>query len=217
LAFGQNVLSQNAVGYVKVTVAPGDLALVSQDFDDIDGNPQTISTVIGDQLPANSAAFIWDAANQQFNTEDFVPAAKGEDPTWTPDTNALARGVGFFIQAASDAASAADVYLLGEVPSIGITDLDKAPGLTMLGIPYPATVDWTNTALALEAVTNDVLFIWDQTGQAYNPQDFVPTAKGQPPEWPDKTLQIAPGEGFFYDNVTTNTLEVTETKPYTWP
>lgn len=218
LAFAQtNVLSQNAVGYVKVSIDAGTLALVSQAFVDIDGNPQTMSTVVGDQLPNASRAFIWDSGAQQFGQESFVPAAKGADPTWTPDTNVLEPGVGFFLECATGGDPSYDVYLLGEVPSAATTDLTTVPGLTMQGFPYPATEAWTNTATAQAAVNGDRLFLWDQGGQQYDQISFVPAAKGADPTWSDESIQLAPGEGYFYDSGAAGPVVSTEAKPYPWP
>ena len=53
LAFGQEVLSRNAVGYVKVTAPKGKFTLVSMDFVDMGGG-KTASDILGDQLPAGS-------------------------------------------------------------------------------------------------------------------------------------------------------------------
>lgn len=218
IAFAQtNVLSQNAVGYVKVSIDVGDLALVSHDFVDIDGLPTTISDVIGDQLPNGSAAFIWDEGGQAFMSEDYVPAGKGLPPTWQPDTAVIEPGVGFFIEAANLGGPTYEVFMLGEVPSVETNDLTTVPGFTMLGYPYPATEDWTNTALAAAATQNDELFLWDQGSQAYTTDSFVPAGKGLPPTWSNPARTIDPGVGFFYDSAAGGPVVATETKPYAWP
>ena len=82
-AFGQtNVLSQNAGGYVKVSINEGDLAMVSYDFLDIDGNPTTASDVIGDQLPLGSRLFLWDAGSQAYVIENFQAGLKAAADAW---------------------------------------------------------------------------------------------------------------------------------------
>lgn len=207
-----NVLSQNAVGYVKVSV-PAGLQLVSQDFVDIDGNPQSPSTVINDQMPVGARLFVWNVGLQQFDIENYEAGKKGNPDSWNPDTAALEPGVGFFLESPS----AADVMLLGEVPDAATTDLSKTEGLALFGFPYPATQSWTGTALATSALVGDRLFTWNVGLQQYDIANYEAGKKGNPDSWSNPSDTIAPGQGYFYESGDSNTVVVTETKPYTWP
>jgi hypothetical protein len=223
VSFGQtNVLSQNAVGYVKVSVDEGDLAMVSYDFLDIDGNPTTISDVAGTQLPLNSRAFLWNAAGQSFVIENFQAGLKAAADAWAPDTNPIAPGDGLFLEAATGGASSSyDVFMTGEVPgdnnNSGTTDVAVADGLSLAGYPYPASVLWTSTTLAAGATVGDRVIGWDAGAQGYTIDNYQPGLKAAPDAWSNPGDVIEPGEGFFYENITGGGYSWIELKPYAFP
>ena len=221
-SFGQtNVLSQNAVGYVKVSINEGDLAMVSYDFLDIDGNPTTASDVIGDQLPLGSRLFLWDAGSQAYVIENFQAGLKAAADAWAPDSNAIGPGDGFFVEAASGGGSASyDVFMTGEFPGANnnsdSTDVSIASALTGAGYPYPASIDWTATELALGAGVGDRFLNWDTAAQNYNLANFESGLKAAANAWSNPSEVIEPGEGFFYDN-NGGARTWTEVKPYAFP
>jgi len=223
VSFGQtNVLSQNAVGYVKVSIGEGDLEMVSYDFLDIDGNPTTISDVAGDQLPVGSRAFLWDAPGQSFVIENFQAGLKAAANAWAPDTNPIAPGDGLFLEAALGGASTAyDVFMTGEVPggnnNSGTTTVAVANGLSLTGYPYPASVSWTSTTLAQGATVGDRFIGWNSGLQGYNIANFQPGLKAAADAWSNPGETIEPGDGFFYDNSTGAGYDWTEIKPYAFP
>jgi hypothetical protein len=212
-----NVLSQNAVGYVKLAVDRGALVLASQDFLQIDGSDQTVSDVVGDQLPENSQVLVW--SGLQFNEETYEKPTKNDPAAWTPDTNLLGPGIGFFMKCADTAPDASyDVFLLGEVPSEATQptkDLWKMTGFTLMGYPFPANQWWTNTDMAATAVENDGLYLWN--GAGYDESYFEKPTKNDPPVWTDPSVIITPGMGFFYQNNSGGDVMASETKPYSWP
>jgi hypothetical protein len=204
-----NVLSQNAVGYVKVSLTGGELKLITHQFNDIDGNPQTPSVVLGDQMPVNSKVFTWNGTS--YDIEDYLAGTKTNPNAWAPDTAALEPGVGFFVEAPD----AADVYLLGEVPADASNDLVAQPGLTALGFPFPASQAWTGTATAAGANLNDRFFTWN--GSSYDIDDYLAGTKTNPNAWTNPDKVLTPGEGWFYDSTLGEARTATEVKPYAWP
>lgn len=201
LAFGQEVLSRNAVGYVKVT-APKGFTLVSMDFDSMVGD--TAADIIGDQLPTGSSVLFWDPVAQVYVAESKTRSG------WT-GTNQITRGRAMFLNVASDAVSNEyQVYLMGEVPaSTGQTY--KTAGFYFQGYPYPVGILWTNTDISAQAAVGDSLLWWDTGAQGYVASSK--TRSGWGGDGPTKTLN--PGEGFIMDSAAA--LTVNETKPYTWP
>jgi len=208
-----NVLSQNAVGYVKVTVpANGGLALVRMDFNSIDGSPVTVSTAIGNQLPQSSVVHIWDAAANQYASPSSVLTRGG----WVPNPT-LNRGTGFWLQNAS-AGPEAQVYLMGEVPSAlnggGTTTVNNIDGVDLIGLPYPVSVAWTSTALSVTLPQGSVLHRWDSVGQSYVSPSSVKTRGG----WIPAPGNIQPGQAFWVDLASNSGLfSWTVVKPYAWP
>ena len=214
LAFAQtNVLSQNAVGYVKVTADRDAFALVRNDFYDIDGNPTLPEDVLGAQLPFNTSVLVWNG--MEFEEEKYLAATKTTPEGWAPNTHVLAPGVGFFINVPASAPAASyDVYLLGEVPAVATTDVTLAEQFTLTGYPYPASVSFTNTAMATGPNFNDTLFTWN--GAGYDENKYLAATKTTPEGWSNPTQEIVPGEGFFFQNVGTARI-ASEAKPYAWP
>lgn len=209
MAYGQtNVLSQNAVGYVKVTVDAGDLALVRNDFVNIDGSPVTIPTLLGDQVPANSVAHVWDRVGGS-----YASVTKGGRGWPAGATNELMRGDAFFLQIPAAAAEASyDVYLLGEVPADAEATVANIQ-VDAIGYPYPAAVNWTATTLSESMAASDTLHVWDQATQTY-----VSITKGGR-GWPAAadTVVIEPGQAFWVETAAATPADWTETKPYDWP
>ncbi|RKX32994.1 MAG: hypothetical protein DRP22_01375 [Verrucomicrobia bacterium] len=204
------VLSRNAVGYVQVSVPSGGYALVSLNFESLDGSDLTIADVVGDQLPVGSYAHIWDRNSKVYQSELRTRGG------WSPGTNVITRGVGFWLEVPSSAATASEhiVYVMGEVPDSfnqgATTTISNVQGLDALAYPFPSAVVWTNTALASNALVGDYLHVWNVTSQSYN--SYLKTRGG----WttPDN-FTIEPGQSFWFE--TSGTQDWTEIKPYTWP
>lgn len=204
------VLSRNAVGYVKITAERGKLVLGRLDFEAIGGGGIAVSNLFGDQLPANSQVYLWDRASAQYKT--CFKAARGG---WSGGSNIVTRGEGFWVRVPAAAASNAyDVFLMGEVPdrfTAPTTTIANLSGANMLGYPYPVQRYWTNTTLANEAPANASLYLWNATNQAY--EVHTKTIRGG---WATATNVILhPGVGFWLRN--TGTVTWVELKPYTWP
>ena len=201
LAFGQEVLSRNAVGYVKVT-APKGFALVSMDFENMGGD--TAADIIGDQLPQGSSIFFWDPVGQTY---------VGETKTKTgwAGTNKITLGRAMFFSVPNTAASNEyQVYLMGEVPAT-TGQTYKTVGFYFQGYPYPVAQTWTNTDIAKQTAQGDSIFWWDVSGQTYAGATKTKTGWGGAAT--NKVLN--PGEGFIISAIAA--LTVNETKPYTWP
>lgn len=202
-----NVLSQNAVGFVKVTINEGELALVRYDFENIDGSTPNLESIVGDQLPNNSAAYYWDrvAKTWQLNVKSARSGWPAQD---------IARGDAFFLLPATGGGQASyDVHMLGEVPGSN-NNADTTPVSTVegdaVGFPYPASTLMEDTDLGTQAAANSAVYTWDAVGQAWN----APVLKSARSGW--GTLSIEPGEGYFFLSTGGN-IDAVETKPYDWP
>ncbi|MCP5489142.1 MAG: hypothetical protein H7A43_10910 [Verrucomicrobia bacterium] len=210
-AFAQTnqVLSRNAVGYVKVEVDKGELALVRMDFENLQGVDNTVTNLIGDQLPSGSSVLLWDKVAQQYTAENKIRSG------WSPGTNVITRGTSMFLKPSATAASNTyTVFLMGEVPdrfTAPTTTVLGVTGLNPLGFPYPVQVAWTNTGLAKNSVSGDSLLVWDQNIQNYVAYNRTRSGWGA-----GETLVLQPGQGFWFRNVT-STQDWSEVKPYTWP
>ncbi len=216
LAYGQtsNVLSRNAVGYVKITVRSNTLFVARNDFESLGTAPLAISNAIGDQLPGGSQIILWDKVGQTFKSP-IIKTFSG----WGPQgSNRLARGDAFFIRLPSTVPSNSyQVYFMGEVPdrtkATGTgTTFNILPGLNLNGDPYPVSRKWTNTAMAGALPGGSQLLTWNETNQTYN-SPIIKTFSGWGPV--GNALTIEPGVGFWIRS--TGTVTFSEGKPYTWP
>lgn len=211
-AFAQTnqVLSRNAVGYVKLQVETGKLYLARLDFEPLNGVPFTVTNLIGDQLPQGSGVLLWDGAAQS-----YLPINKTRSG-WSPGTNVISRGESFFVRGpASGSSTGYTVFLMGEVPDRFTAPTTTAPvyqGLGMFGFPYPVEVLWTNTTLAQGSAQGDGLLVWDAVGQTYVPYNKTRSGWGTA-----DSLVIQPGQGFWFRKGTAGTTNWIESKPYTWP
>ena len=204
LAFAQtNVLSQNAVGYVKRTVNPGEFDYIQIPFVTIDGSTNKVSDVFGD-LPDGSNVLTWDPVGQTYiqSSKSFFG--------WAPDVD-LVLGQGFFLQIPGTEAAPVDVYLLGEVPSDATVDIPlvSGGGFAAVGVPYPAALTIETSGLDAALVSGDSVLVWDIVGQGY-----VQVSKSFF-GWAPANTPLNPGDGFFVQAAAGGTY--TETKPYSWP
>ncbi|HRZ13461.1 MAG TPA: hypothetical protein P5567_13515 [Kiritimatiellia bacterium] len=206
VAFGQQVLSRNAVGYQQVTLPKGQLSLVRHDFEELD-TPLTVSNVFA-SLPQNSKVYLWKADQSGYQTY-----TKAFGVGWTGATNELERGRAFWVQIPATAASNNyQAFLMGEVPdrfTATNTTIPVAAGFTLSGYSYPVDQYWTNMSIAKMAPNNSKIHVWNGSG-------YVTYTKAFGVGWSAATnLVITPGMGFWLQwAAATNWNEV---KPYTWP
>ena len=205
------VLSRNAVGYIKTTLQTNKLYLLRNDFVGLQA-PLAISNAIGNQLPINSQVLLYNEANQTYKAA-IIYTAFG----WgTGGTNRLPRGEAFFVRMPAAAASNQyQLFLMGEVPdtiTAPTTTFNTVTGLNMDGYPYPTEARWTNTQYSKSLAINAQILTWNVTNQNYNAA-VIKTAFG----WgaSGNALIIPPGQGFFIRS--TNAVSFGEAKPYTWP
>lgn len=208
-AFAQtnSVLSRNAVGYVKVDAVRSNLSFIVHNFIDINGGPVTVTNLLGTQVPVGTSVLIWDSAVQQYRGESRTIVG------WSPGTNRLTAGRGFWMRIPAGAASNSyAVYLMGEVPdktTLPTSTVSVVSGLNMVGYPFPVRTHWTNTTLAKSAPIGSQALFWNVTGQSY--QGASRTVVG----WSPSTNVLSPGQGFWFR--TTSATNWQEVKPYTWP
>jgi hypothetical protein len=206
LAFGQTqVLSRNAVGYIKVNIEKGKMMMIQTPFENLNGSGQyVVGELLGSNFPSGATAYFWNKDRQSYQSEGFVTR-------WIPGTNKFSRGMGMFLKIPASAASNSyDVFMMGEVPdktTAPTTSMFIVQGLQMMGFTYPVATPLSNTLLATTAKRGDTLYYW-KTNQSWGSEGFIT-------RWVPGTLVMEPGQSYYYK--TTNAQVWTETKPYTWP
>ena len=191
---------------IPLQTGGGAMIVVRYDFDPADGSAPTLSTVLGEQLPAGAAVKFFDPTNQVYVPIEWNPAAG-----WTNDYP-LPRGRGFWVVTpATGLPGPVAFYLGGRVPTNALADLPtNLPNFNLLGLPYPMARRFGDTALASNTLNNSQWTVWDATAQQYV---TYTKAKGSWSTGGART--VAPAEGFFLRSPTNRSW--TEPKPYTWP
>ncbi len=206
-AVAQEVLSQNAVGYIKVNLPANKFVSVAQPLNNMGKAENKFGeTSIAQELPQGSTVFFWDTVAQGWGGGG--KSGKG----WAPgqSNKVIAAGEGFFIKSPQDG----EVTITGEVPDE--PSLDRViPGNKAFGSlanPYPVDFKFGESDVAKNASQGSTVFFWDLAAQGWG--GGGKSGKGWAPGQSNRV--VAAGEGFFLkeaEGVTT----ITTVKPYTWP
>ncbi|MBR4190046.1 MAG: hypothetical protein IKQ55_08815 [Kiritimatiellae bacterium] len=209
-ASAQEVLSANAVGYVKRTIPAGGLQIVSIPFDNIaseDGSYKFADTQIANDLPQGSSVMFWDAEKQGWSA-----GGKGAKGWSAAQANyVISAGESFFVKNATS--GELEVTAAGEVPSATTISRAYAGGgaLSVMANTYPVDTKFADTELANQLPQGSSVMFWDTEKQGWSAGGKG--AKG----WSaaQANYVVKAGEGFFIKAGTEGTWEAV--KPYTWP
>ena len=216
------VTSINVAGYVKATLNRGQYSMLRYDFFMMDGSP-TVSNIFGSQLPVGSKVFRWTGSG--YATEEFKIKI-GPPPTflnlgtnWTPGTNHLDLGAGFWAYVPPSAPQATyTLNLMGEVPNNPTSTIPILGSYNLIGYSYPTDIMWKDTALAQNAAVGDKVFFWN--GGGYDSSEFKikigppPTFLNLGTNWTGvgTSYVVRVGNGFWFQ--ATSGRNWTETRPY---
>ena len=207
LAQTNQVLSRNAVGYVKKTVEADKLDFITMTFEALVPGGNTISNVVP-VASNNTALIVWNPTSQEYIT---YLRSKGN---WgVAGSNVLPRGQSFFLR--SPAGNNQQFFMMGEVPdrfSAPTTSVSVVEGISAVSIAYPVDTVWTSTAIASSLANNDQLIIWD-----YASQNYITYLKAKGAWGVASNLVIKPGQGAFIRKFGAGTTTWQQPKPYTWP
>lgn len=216
-ASAQEVLSANAVGYIKKTMpAMGGFVMMSIPLDSMtDTNIVFGRTSVAQEAPQSTIVYFWDQAAQMWGA-----GAKGIKGWAAGQSNrVVAAGEAFFLRSPTNAVDPIDVTITGEVPpTIGQPMLSRgvvAQGnLGTLANPYPVDFKFGESQVAKDAAQGSVVYFWDQGAQLWGAgaKGLKGWAAGQ------SNRVVAAGEGFFMKASNATTFAWTEpVAPYTWP
>ncbi|MBN1676807.1 MAG: hypothetical protein JXR37_37535 [Kiritimatiellae bacterium] len=229
-AWGQSgtVTSANRVGYVKVTVAAGDLVMCGLNF--TDAATPTINEVFKDQLTGHSLLptlsdniIMWDPIAQGYVTY----WKKSTDLQWyrlgegSATDDPIDSGEGFWIK--SNQPFSQDLYLLGTVVDEPVSVMLYA-GLNFVAYPYSASQLLNSASLkdiaaghSLLPTLADQVIWWNESLGRYETYWFK---TGSPSQWvklyeegSPATFELKIGKGFWYKRFGA-TVPWSETKPY---
>lgn len=208
------VLSGNAVGYIKRTVpAAGKLAAVAHPLNSMSaGTLMFTNTSIATEMPNGSWAYFWNPITQK-----WVGSQKSGKGAWdgVAQEKEVLTGEMFFLKTPAIQVTDVAVTITGEVPDE--QTLTRAVqgnnAIAALGNPYPVDVAFTNMDVAKNAANSSWAYFWNN-----DTQRWVGSQKSGKGAWDGvaqaKTVQA--GEGFFLKDFGPGSVW-TNSKPYTWP
>ncbi len=213
-ALAQEVLSANAIGYIKRELpSGGKLITVAVPLYNMTAANNVFSNLsIASETPVGSSASFWDQGQQK-----WVVGAKKAKGGWDASvaTQIVDSAEFFFIKGPATSTVPTQVTIAGEVP----TDASLVRGftgnsnLTAMANAYPADFVFSNSTLATRATVGSSVSFWDVAGQKW-----VVGAKKAKGGWDSNvaTQLVTATSGFFLKEAGTVTTW-TNTKPYTWP
>ncbi len=204
------VLSANAVGYIKKTLpAGGDLVAMSIPLDSMtNANLVFGETSVASEAPEGAFVYFWDVVGQT-----WIQGQKSSKGWGAYGNQVLQPGEGFFLQGDAAAASEVEVTITGEVPSDAQISRSIPGGnaLGTLGNPFPVDFIFGTSSVASNAPEGSFVYFWDVVGQTWI--QGQKSSKG----WGAYGNQaILAGEGFFLQSPGSATTWDVD-KPYTWP
>ena len=217
-ASAQEVLSANAVGYIKKTLpANGKWVAMS-----IPLNSMTESSIVfgrtsvAQEAPPNSYVAFWDTANQRWDSGIKSPAGGGR---WAAlqSNYVVQAGEGFFLKGPAATNFNVDVTITGEVPENNslVRAIPGANAIGTVGNPYPVDFKFGESEIARRASPNSYVYFWDTANQRWDGGIKSPAGGGR---WAalQSNYVVQAGEGFFLKEAAAVNAW-TNQRPYTWP
>jgi hypothetical protein len=196
VAYGAGeVVSENVVGFITVSVGAGEYALVCGQFDDMDTASPTVADVLGTAVPDSTVVYVYNGTN--YDEEQYIDGLG-----WDPGTTVLDRDVGFWVYSPV----AHDFVLQGEAPEYD-TPISLGAGYTLMGYPYPAGQAIDDTVLGQTAGDSDVIYLYNGTN--YDEYQYIDGLG-----WDPSDLVFPEGGAFWYFKASSGTRDITETVPY---
>lgn len=228
------VTSVNIVGYYQVDVPANGFVLTALNFQDIGGaESRSLQDIFaagsltgGESAGSSDSVLIWDKVSQNYVKYFLFDSNTGDpldgkwlldgDDTFTPTTNRINSGQGFWIRSNQSVAQVAT--LLGEVVDVDTNTTTLVTGFNCIGFPFSSSIPLNSTSLAESgtggesAGSSDSLLVWDTSIQNYKKYYLFDSNTGDPLDgkWlldGDDTFTpvtdlISLGQGAFYRTAT---------------
>ena len=235
------IYSMNTYGFKKITVPSNSYHMTAIPYH---ARPADVNSAIGPQLTgsddpgAADKIIIWDMETQAYRSlyllndvdgtnYDYKWIDTSQDPPGIA-TNELATGEGFWIR--SQQPHDQKVVLVGEIVTDPVYTNRIIPGLQMIAYPYSTAIELNKTTLAHGAQAGmgledaDNIMMWNAVTRKFSYLYLLGDVgdTNYNFKWIDMsldpddvaTIQLQPGEGFWYRHRGTNSYDWVETKPY---
>ena len=215
-ASAQEVLSANAVGYIKKTVpAGGKFVTVAMPLDSMtETNIVFGRTSVAQEALVGSYVYFWNESLQAWGGGAKRAGVLGWQPA---QSNYVVKpGEGFLLKSPTNSVDSMDVTITGEVPSDA--SLQRAiignDHIGVLANAYPVDFKFGESDVAKNASVGSYVYFWNESLQAWGGGAKRVGVLGWQPAQSNYTVKA--GEGFFLKEKSTVNVW-TVAKPYTWP
>ena len=216
-ASAQEVLSENAVGYIKRTIpAGGKFQTFGVPLNSMTEASNVFGrTSVAQEAPRGTTVYFWNLTP----TPGWVQNTKGLSGWGSAYSNrTVLPGEGFMLKSATTSTLPIEVTITGEVPDTSPLNFGIAGGsnLNMVANAYPVDVIFGQTPLAINSARGSTVFFWDVTanGGAGGWVQNTRGLSGWGTAYSNRVVQA--GEGFMLKETGTSRVW-TNAKPYTWP
>ncbi|HOU59865.1 MAG TPA: hypothetical protein PK572_08975 [Kiritimatiellia bacterium] len=209
------VLSVNALGYIKKTLPPGGkMICLNLPLDSMSEASNVFGrTSVAQELPNGSEVSFWNEDKQQWST-----GKKSNKGVWLDaQSNRVIRvGEGFFVKSPTNSVAPIELTIAGEVPSAGTStrNVSGISRLDVVGNPYPTSFKFGDSDLAKNAANGSEVSFWNE-----DKQQWSTGKKSNKGVWLDaqSNYVVKATEGFFLKTSNATAWVWTNAKPYTWP
>ena len=195
-ASGEERLSKNIVGYVRLPLAPGD-NLIANPLNGTNNHLNTVLRLAGDGSQDNAQIFRWNVAAQTFyGTVTWFGGFGWLSDDLTPTSFILNPGEAFFFR--NPLSNSFDATFVGEVPQGMLTNPLPAPGqIAFLSSIVPQTARIGSASapgtLMFPAFNGDEIQILDPLTQTYTTNQYVSGLGWDPGHPQGPTIPVATG------------------------
>ena len=215
-ASAQEVLSDNAVGYIKKTLpAGGKIVTVSIPLDSMtETNIVFGRTSVAQEALAGSYVYFWNEISQV-----WVGGGKRAGAlAWQPGQSnyVVKAGEGFFLKSPVSSVDPMEVTITGEVPpdSRITRAIIGGNAIGVMANPYPTDFKFGESPLAKNATAGSYVYFWNEASQVWVGGGKRAGALAWQPG--QSNYMVKAGEGFFLKEAAAVNAWTNE-RPYTWP
>jgi len=188
------VYSVNAVGYVSVTLAPGEFKIICNPLNVVTNGVQnnTLDAILPSAPNNVTKIYRFDPVTQSFPLTTHIHTKRSTGWSPTGSTTTINPGEGFFVQ--NTATTNITLTFVGEVPQGNGLNINLAPGFQLLAAHIPVA-GLAQTDLKLPAINGDILYVY--RGGAYTTYTRRTASWASPGE---PSINVA--EGFYFKSIT---------------
>ena len=210
-ASAQEVLSANAVGYIKRTVpAGGGFQTFAVPLNSMTESSNVFGrTSIAAEAPRGTTVYFWTLTP----TPGWASSTKGLSGWSAAFSNrGVVPGEGFFMKSATTSTIPIELTITGEVPDTDplAAAVVGSSNLNMLANAYPVDFIFGQSQLAINAARGSQVSFWESGTWAQNTKGL----SGWNAAFSNRVVQA--GEGFMLKEAGVSRVW-TNAKPYTWP